>query len=502
MKFSDVVDQASVLLQRKGRVSYRALTREFALDAEALADLKEELIVVLDLELAADKDGQMLVWTGDERPEETTSQPADAPLADSPSLVPSAQPEQKVLSGERRQLIVMFCDLVGSTALSEQLDPEDLQTGDYFANTIGDEPVVVCRGKDRQVRVFLNSCRYRGTQVCRTDTGNTLRFQCPYRGWTYDLQGQLLGHQKEGDGGSFEGVDRKQWGLLQVPRVESYRGLIFACFDEHAESLVSYLGDMTWYLDILLNRTEGGLIALPGVHKWSAPANWKFAAEQFSGDVYHVSAHESLFRMGMLSPTLFMETEPKEGSFHMRTDNAHTWIGVAGLAPPDMLSPELGTYYAGLRKEAGERLNAQQCGLVDATNVGQVYPNLGIVSLLGMLTLRLWQLRGPDRMEIWSWAFVDRDAPPEVVSMSRQIQDRTFSPAGIFEQDDVEMWAGCTTGARGFYRRRFPLNYQTGWCHHQRDATKPGMIDEPLSDRGSFEFYKRWRELMQNGNGR
>ena len=64
MKFSEIVDQAGELLKRKGRVSYRALTREFALDAEALEDLKEELIDTL--EAAADKDGKMLVWTGGE----------------------------------------------------------------------------------------------------------------------------------------------------------------------------------------------------------------------------------------------------------------------------------------------------------------------------------------------------------------------------------------------------------------------------------------------------
>ena len=71
MKFSEVIEQASALLQRKGRISYRTLQREFALDDEALEDLKIELIEVE--ELARDKDGKMLVWTGEEPSEETTS---------------------------------------------------------------------------------------------------------------------------------------------------------------------------------------------------------------------------------------------------------------------------------------------------------------------------------------------------------------------------------------------------------------------------------------------
>ena len=108
-------------------MSYRTLKIEFDLSDDHLDALKEELIEVK--ELAIDKDGKMLVWAGDGEttPEETVAQPADAPAAELPSSAPSPQPDHEALTGERRQLTVMFCDLVGSTALSEQLDPEELQ---------------------------------------------------------------------------------------------------------------------------------------------------------------------------------------------------------------------------------------------------------------------------------------------------------------------------------------------------------------------------------------
>ena len=125
MKFSDIIKHAITLLQDSGRVSYRAMKREFELDEEELEDLKLELIEVR--EIATDKDGKMLVWTGGETREETVSQTADAPTREQPSPALSVQPEREVPAGERRQLTVMFCDLVGSTALSEQLDPEELQ---------------------------------------------------------------------------------------------------------------------------------------------------------------------------------------------------------------------------------------------------------------------------------------------------------------------------------------------------------------------------------------
>ena len=126
MKFSEVIEQASALLQRKGRISYRALQREFALDDTALEDLKIELIEVE--EVAGDKDGKMLVWTGEEQAEETASQAVDASVAEISAPIPLTYSDRAEPTGERRQLTVMFCDLVGSTALSEQLDPEELQT--------------------------------------------------------------------------------------------------------------------------------------------------------------------------------------------------------------------------------------------------------------------------------------------------------------------------------------------------------------------------------------
>ena len=128
MKFSEIVKQAVTLLQDSGRISYRALKREFDLDDETLDDLKEELIDIR--EVAADKDGKMLVWTGGTDASAQASAPTASASSGQPTP-PSTQPEPISLdqagpAGERRQLTVMFCDLVGSTVLSEQLDPEDL----------------------------------------------------------------------------------------------------------------------------------------------------------------------------------------------------------------------------------------------------------------------------------------------------------------------------------------------------------------------------------------
>src|SRR6266540_2653397 len=148
MKFSEVVEQVRAWLQRQGRVSYRALKREFDLDDDYLQDLKAELIDAQHV--AGDEDGKVLVWVGASLVSGSTFQVSGSQSPDSGPRTPDAG----LSSSERRQLTVMFCDLVGSTALSTQLDPEELRAvilayretcasaisrfGGYLAKYIGD----------------------------------------------------------------------------------------------------------------------------------------------------------------------------------------------------------------------------------------------------------------------------------------------------------------------------------------------------------------------------
>jgi class 3 adenylate cyclase len=127
MDFYAVLDQIRDLLQRRRRVTYRALKVQFQLDDEHLEALTEELI---DAEgVATDEQGKVLVWTGGAgapmQPAPPT--PASAAQEDQPLQAAASSAASTTSEAERRQLTVLFCDLADSTRLARHLDPEDLR---------------------------------------------------------------------------------------------------------------------------------------------------------------------------------------------------------------------------------------------------------------------------------------------------------------------------------------------------------------------------------------
>src|SRR5262245_12347234 len=127
MTFDEVLDQVRELLQRRSRVTYRSLKRRFDLNDEYLDDLKGELIRAEGV--AVDEDEEVLVWVGNTSPESRVQSPESEGQRRT-SSVQTLDPRPRDVrrdAGERRHLTVMFIDVVGSTALSTQLDPEDLR---------------------------------------------------------------------------------------------------------------------------------------------------------------------------------------------------------------------------------------------------------------------------------------------------------------------------------------------------------------------------------------
>ena len=137
MTFDEVLEQVIALLQREGRVTYRALKRRFGIDDDYLSDLCGEIIKAK--RLAADEDGEVLVWVGNEDKGETGKRRTGEEslgssvqsLESKPSCLHAAASRRadscgsSRTDGERKTITALFADLKGSTALIEGLDPEE-----------------------------------------------------------------------------------------------------------------------------------------------------------------------------------------------------------------------------------------------------------------------------------------------------------------------------------------------------------------------------------------
>jgi len=372
------------------------------------------------------------------------------------------------------------------------------QVGSFVATYMAEDPVLLVRQRDGGLAAFLNSCRHRGMKVCRADVGTTTAFRCAYHGWIYGLDGSLLSVPSLENYG--EVLQREQWGLVRVPRVESYGGFVFGNWDEDAPPLAEALGEIKFLLDPFVERQPGGSELVMGVQRWLIPGNWKLAAEQFANDMYHsfilhASAWQSLAPEGVDLGSMVL---PSAGNQMTSQGSGGGWFYDPEGSGAGALGPVLGADFLppATRAHVGEVAASGPIGC-HAT----IFPNF---SFLGAFRVaRVWHPRGPNQMEVWSWVLVDKAHSPELKAAWRRFASVTFGPTGTFEQDDGEIWDDCQKVSHGRIARRVPLNYQMGLG---RDADEhpiyPGRVNHVYSDNAARGFYEHWRKLMEQPNDR
>ena len=285
--------------------------------------------------------------------------------------------------------------------------------GDVLTRQCGLDPVLFLRDQDGVVRVFLNSCRHRGMRMLRTDRDNLRLFRCPYHGWSYGTNGELLAASSEHHYCDGE-LDKTQLGLIPVARLGSYRGLVFGSWDARAPSLDDWLGDMRWYMDIIFGRTgEIEFVGVPQV--WEVECAWKFATDNFTDNFHVFHAHQSLVELGMLP------SDPDFASHgHMVTlQNGHILHFVPG--PPIDAFQGLGLPPE-LRPKFDQHLNPAQARIAHANgySAGTMWPNFHWLQLttagdmqaepIGILNLRLEIPMSATRTRMYSWFAIDKDA--------------------------------------------------------------------------------------------
>lgn len=370
------------------------------------------------------------------------------------------------------------------------------KTGDYITTTMGEDEVIVIRQKSGGIKVFLNACPHRGNKVCFAESGSTRGFICNYHGWSFNVEGNLVGQHESGvyEDSNF---DKSKWGLKEVAQVDSYKGLVFATFDANAPSLKEYLGPITWYMDALFDNQEGGTEFVGGCIRSTYECNWKIAAENFVGDILHAGwTHDSAAR-AMLGGSVAKVSDFEES--YAVNWNGHGYefaldtVGNVAVLGESALNKYLHT----IKPSVAERLGEFRSNMIGSVSSCTIFPNFSF--LPGQNTVRVWQPRGPNKMELFTWVVVNKSAPEEVKEKWRKGAMMTFSPTGVFEMDDGENWEYCTKTAKGRVTAQQDLFVGLGMDTLLTDTPLPANVYEgQLNEANSRAFYQYWYDMLNS----
>ena len=185
----------------------------------------------------------------------------------------------------RQELETFFCRMWVCAGREEQV----ANPGDYFLSEVAGESIIVTRDSGGVLRTFYNVCRHRGTRMCREQDGKfATRIQCPYHGWTYGLDGKLLGapHMDED-------TFRREDYPLHTVHAEVWEGNIFINLLREATPLLEQLADLPrkfapWKMQELRVYKR---------HDYEVKANWKLIVLNYNECMHCPILHPLLTRI-------------------------------------------------------------------------------------------------------------------------------------------------------------------------------------------------------------
>lgn len=166
------------------------------------------------------------------------------------------------------------------------------KTGSYVTMRVGAYEVVIVRARDGEIRAFHNSCRHRGSMICKAREGQVAKLVCPYHQWTYELDGKLIWANDMGPG-----FDMSRHGLKPV-HLRNLAGLIYVCLSDTPPDFEPFADLSLPYLEVHdLNNAK-----VAHTSTIIEKANWKLVWEN-NRECYHCSSnHPSLCRSFSLDP--------------------------------------------------------------------------------------------------------------------------------------------------------------------------------------------------------
>jgi phenylpropionate dioxygenase-like ring-hydroxylating dioxygenase large terminal subunit len=368
--------------------------------------------------------------------------------------------------------------------------------GDFIQVRVGRRPVIVARDDDGAIHALLNRCMHRGTTVEAAASGCAKRFTCPYHGWTYSVDGRLVGVPYQSN---YVGLDRSELGLGRFT-VADHRGFVFGTLAPSPEPLSDWLGAAGTFLDEHVDRHPGGrLTVLPSPLTLEYRGNWKLAWDNAADGLHATYAHHSYNELGRSTDTAtVLERDPAStpmlgkvlGRGHMVVDQRP---GIPN-GPWSTMRPL--PFVDGLVDDVRERLGDAADAVLDLAAGSMVnlsiFPNVIFVGNQLMVVEPI----SVDRTHLHLYLVVADDAPDEI-NLIRLRVDEDFVSFGT--PDDLAMFERIQDGLS------IP---ELPWIDTSRglgassdligaDGLPTGPITSEAPQRGYLAEYRRLMEITR-----
>ncbi len=325
--------------------------------------------------------------------------------------------------------------------------------GDYFCTEIARQPVVLSRDRAGAIHVLFNRCGHRGARVLNQECGNARVFTCMYHGWSFQPNGELAGVPMRRDFPA-ETLADPQFGMVHLPRVESYRGFVFASLNAEVMPLREYLGEAIRGIDELIDRAPDGEIEFwAGCHRYAYRGNWKLQFENMA-DMYHPAAtHAST--VGPDGRQFKRRSGGKGGDAPFFAENGEAIVaqtGVRGLRNGHSSEASLfreeqsggvwDEYRAILVAKHGEARTREI--LRNRRHSMTIFPSVDI--LIAQTSVRVIRPVAVDRTEVMVYPVKLKGAPREVSLDVIRFVNITHAAASFIQSDDLEAFERSSEG--------------------------------------------------------
>jgi phenylpropionate dioxygenase-like ring-hydroxylating dioxygenase large terminal subunit len=379
--------------------------------------------------------------------------------------------------------------------------------GDFFTTELAGQPVVMVRHSDHSVRVLFNRCAHRGAKVVVEPSGQARTFVCCYHGWTFATDGRLL-HAPAHEGARAADFDLADpaFSMASLPRVDSYRGFVFASFASAGPGLREYLGQAAAQIDNMVDRAPGGEIEVAGgCLKILQRSNWKIHLENTQDGLHAGTAHRSSIGASRVQASnaadapfalkvIMANGRSREEMDRLRVtalDWGHSFM--AGFRETASREPWYDAYIAALISAKGERESERILSV--NTHNAIFYPNASVQP--GFMQMRVIFPLAVDRTRVETWSLRMKGAPEELFQRTLAYANVIHSPSSLIRPDDIEAYERIQEGLHAEGLDWISLHRDFG----RETKVEGGLQASALADLAMRNQFRAWTRFMADETG-